>query len=959
MLFLASLSSGIALACGGTAIARSASAAAWNIGWTLFALGTGLVASFALIALSRLAMRCPGGRGDFSLAGAPRASIVATWITLGALAGTFAGPLGIFARHGRIGTAVVSLAADALAILFAVIFATVEKPPSPANVAQRPASARLFSRFHPVAILASLGASASLVSAAFAWMRIARVYFGADALTGPQLAACAAACAALGLYAGAHISRRAAFPAIYAAAALALAGVLVFLPLRWLRPVVEMANASINASMASFPVFMSARYAAFLTISGAPMLFAGIAFATLLEAAARNESGWAPGKPASIPLLAQATIPSAVGAAMAIHFGMRAFASAGAVATIRDATMPILVASLIAAFSLAFDIAAPSKRGRAIMRMALSLIAPIAAAICTAMFFPPQSSMKHLLADGSFMRAMRYGQTLFAPNGEIVYHSDGARRAVTVCMLDDKSMEMDFNGKPEMTTYGDLPNQLLVAHIPLLIHPRPERVAVAGLGAGIAAGSATTHRGVKSIECVDDEPAVLEGARRIIGPNSAMVTDKRITTVCTDLRAFFREHPAAFDVVISQPSNPWLAGMDLRFTREYFQLARSSLREGGIFCGWIEGYAMDFESFRSVVAAFLQVFPHAMMWCGQPCEYLLVGSMEPFAVPADRLASRLASPAISKNLEKLAIKTVPELAASFVTDTYGLLSLSSGARPATDATTPIAFATARAMRDPANPGYAMAGAEDYRAVSLPWLVQGGMDADKFKSIAAQSLTNTIARGEATVARHLAFAGDREKGFDHARIAARLNPNDFFITKMANDVAGEAVWAMTRGDYRLGALRYNELLKIQPDSLTAQVGAGAAEMHLGNTEAAYWHLKRALEIDPSRIDTRLTLASIAWANDDTAESIRQYRYILSKDRGNVPALHNLSVVLSRAGDPYGDMDEAVRLAEKACELTGWKDQRVVSVLMDIYSRSGRMVDAIKLRERVRAMTEKGN
>ncbi len=955
MLFLASLFAGMALACGGTAISRSASAVAWNLGWSFFALGTGLVAAIAFIALARLAMRCPGGRGDFSLAGAPRASIVATWISLGALVGTFAGPLGIFARHGRMGTVVLALSADALAILFAVIFAFVEKPLATTGV-QRQAEAKPLSRFHPIAIVSSLAISMAFTAAAFAWTRIARIYFGADALTGPQLAACASACAAIGFYVGAHISRRAAFPAPCAAISIAIAGALIFLPFRWLLPIVEMANASINTNTASFQVFVLARFIAFLTISGAPMLFIGLAFATLLESAARNESNWAPGKAPSISLLAQATLPMTAGAALSIALAMRSIQSAGAIAIIRNATIPAIAASAMIAVAPAFKNNAGKSRRNAIAVAVLTMLAPIAAFICMRTLIPQPKPP--LLADGSFMRAIRYGQTLFAPNGEIVYHSDGARRAVTVCMLDDKSMEMDFNGKPEMTTIGDLPNQLLVAHLPLLIHPNPEQVAVVGLGTGIAAGAVSTHKGVKAINCVDDEPSVLAGANRIIGPNAAMVTDKRITTECSDIRAFLRARPAAYDVIISQPSNPWLTDMDLRFTREYFQLARASLRDGGLFCGWIEGYAMDFESFRSTVAAFLQVFPNAQMWCGQPCEYLLVGSMEPFAIPADRLAARLATPAITKNLERLSIKTVPDLIASFVTDTYGLAALSSDARPSTDATTPIAFATARAMRNPANPGYAMAGAEDYRAVSLPWLVQGGMEAEKFKSIAAISLTNTMARGEATVARHLAFAGDREKGFDHARIAARLNPSDFFMTKMANDVADEAIWAMSRGDYRLAALRYSELLKIQPDSLTAQIGAGAAETHLGNTEAAFWHLKRALEIDPSRIDTRLTLASVAWANKDTAESIKQYRYVLENDHDNIPALHNLSVVLSHADDPYLDMDEATRLAEKACELTDWKDPRVVSVLADIYSRSGRMVDAIKLRDRIRAMFDKG-
>lgn len=964
ILFLATLFAGMAAACAIFMALDYEAFAIFATRATPVAQGMGILCiglvSFALVSWSStLAARCPGGRGDFSLAGAPRVSVVATWFALGACIGTLAGPLGFATRYGRAGTFATATASLVLSIVFALLFGPSENAggTSSAHAPRAAAIARTRPGFHPILSVSSLMLGWGVTSASVAWIRIARVHFGADAITGPQLAASASACVAIGLYAGARLSRRAAFPAIFAAAFAALGGLSTVIPLRWLHAAVVMANATLRADSAPFATFLALRYVAFLAIVGAPALFIGMAASLMLESSARTEREWAPGTAPSSGLVAQWIVPAVLGAALRFPSIERAIYGDGVFAVLRFAAFPTIASSALFAIGAARRASAGDKRSASIVRSALSLLAPIAAAAAVALFV--RKPTYPLLADGSFMRALRYGQTVFEPNGEIVHHSDGWHRAVTTCMLADKSMEMDFNGKPEMTSVGDLPNQLFVAHIPMMLHPAPRAVALAGTGTGIAAGAVATYP-VETIACVDDEPAVIESAKRFIGPTPAFVTDSRIKTFASfDVRDFMLRHRAKFDVVISQPSNPWLAGMDLRFTREYFEAARSALREGGIFSGWIEGYAVDFESFRGVIAAFLDVFPHAMLWCGQPCEYLIVGSMEPLKAPADRMLARFERRDVAKNLATLDIKSVPDFIASFVAGTEDLRLMCDGARPATDATTTIAFSTARAMRDPKNPGYTMAGVEAFRSVSIPWLVPGAMEPTVFDALEARALTNIQARGEATVARHIAFTENREKGFaEHARIAARMNPNDYFIVRMAKDIAEEGAWAMTRGDYRLAAMRYGELLNIQTNSLAARLGAGAAESHLGNTESAYWHFVRAVELDPARIDSRLALAGAAWANSDTAESIRQYRAILEKAPNNIPALHNLAVVLSNAEEPYRDLDEAAKLAERACEAGKWRDPRIISELATIYSRQGRNVEAIKLRERINAMANQG-
>jgi len=160
---------------------------------------------------------------------------------------------------------------------------------------------------------------------------------------------------------------------------------------------------------------------------------------------------------------------------------------------------------------------------------------------------------------------------------------------------------------------GDL-RQL--AHLPLLLHPEPRRVAFLGMGTGITAGAAVAHP-VESIDVVELMPEVVAAARAHFGAASqGLFSDPRVHVVEGDARIFLERHARAFDVVVGDLVVPWRAGESALYTREHFERARASLRPGGIFCQWLPAYQLTVEQFDAIAATFLDAFPRASLWRG-------------------------------------------------------------------------------------------------------------------------------------------------------------------------------------------------------------------------------------------------------------------------------------------------------------------------------------------------------
>ena len=144
----------------------------------------------------------------------------------------------------------------------------------------------------------------------------------------------------------------------------------------------------------------------------------------------------------------------------------------------------------------------------------------------------------------------------------------------------DKIYSLKNNGKVDASNDADMPTQIIVGLLPFLFYsqPHPPKVALVGYGSGVTAGAITQYP-IQSLEVVELEAAVYRGSRFFDNDNHRPLQNPKVTARVGDGRNFLTQRSDKFDVIVSEPSNPWLTGVSNLFTREYFKLVKTRLAD--------------------------------------------------------------------------------------------------------------------------------------------------------------------------------------------------------------------------------------------------------------------------------------------------------------------------------------------------------------------------------------------
>lgn len=257
---------------------------------------------------------------------------------------------------------------------------------------------------------------------------------------------------------------------------------------------------------------------------------------------------------------------------------------------------------------------------------------------------------------------------------ELVYHRDGASATVTVerWLREGKpEISLRVNGKVDASSGGDVPTQLLSGHLPMLLHPGPEEVCVVGIGSGMTGGAILVHPGVRRLDTVEISPEVAHVARVHFGEyNGRSLEDPRTQVVIDDAKSFLRVSGRRYDVIISEPSNPWMAGVSGVFSLEFYEQCRASLKPGGLMTQWVQVYETSDEALKTVLATFSSVFPYFTVWQTLPGDLILIGAPEPFRWELATVERRFAVPAVQADIARADVLRLPALLALQLVSDY-------------------------------------------------------------------------------------------------------------------------------------------------------------------------------------------------------------------------------------------------------------------------------------------------
>src|SRR6185436_18791751 len=233
---------------------------------------------------------------------------------------------------------------------------------------------------------------------------------------------------------------------------------------------------------------------------------------------------------------------------------------------------------------------------------------------------------------------------------ELLMYEEGPTSTVSV-RKDWDVTSMAINGRVNASDREDMATQVMLGQMPLLVAPKLRNALVVGYATGVTAGS-MLQSPIESLECVELEPATVNGSRFFEHVNNHPLDDPRMHLIIDDARTYLRVTTTQYDMIVSEPSHPWVPGVANLFTREFFQLGRDRLNDDGIFVQWLQIYQLSTESLRSVLGTFHETFPYMLVfrvegaWKGK--DLLLIGSKTPMTL--DRIKERISDSRISAEL---------------------------------------------------------------------------------------------------------------------------------------------------------------------------------------------------------------------------------------------------------------------------------------------------------------------
>jgi len=225
----------------------------------------------------------------------------------------------------------------------------------------------------------------------------------------------------------------------------------------------------------------------------------------------------------------------------------------------------------------------------------------------------------------------------------------------------------------------DMRLQRMLGHISALLHPKPRSVLVVGCGAGVTAGTFILHPSIKHIIICEIEPLVPKFvAPKFKKENYDVVNDSRVEVIYDDARHYIRTTRRKFDIITSDPIDPWVKGCAALYTQDYYKMCKEHLNPGGVVTLWIPLYEGNSDTVKSVIATFFSVFPNGLIWSndikGEGYDAVLFGQAPaqaamPTQINVDELQRRLSrcigNESVAQSLAEVGFDSAIDLLATY------------------------------------------------------------------------------------------------------------------------------------------------------------------------------------------------------------------------------------------------------------------------------------------------------
>lgn len=550
------------------------------------------------------------------------------------------------------------------------------------------------------------------------------------------------------------------------------------------------------------------------------------------------------------------------------------------------------------------------------------------------------------IRDVGWLETLFLGRHSFSDHmeGEIVYFGDGIGGFTTVLkteldILGNVGYALYCSGKPEASSRLDMDTQTLSAHVPMLFHKDPKRVLVVGLASGITAGE-VLHYPIEKLEVIDINRKVVEASDFFRPWNGNVLSNPKTELIIQDARAHMELSNRKYDVISSEPSNPWMAGLATLFTKDFFKLVKSRLNDDGVYAQFIHTYQMDWDTFAMVGRTFSQVFPNSLLLRTNPSslgpDFLLVGFNSKERPVQNYLKNNLRHARQSKNVTLKNHRLFYHLIIS--EDLKGFFKhgqINTDARPWLEFSAPKLLHT----KDPLIQKY---------ITSNIWLT------DETLSIVREDLLDInwqidFAEFALSIIRpEMAF----QNPVDLARASASERNRFQGIMKTfceSNIITDFSLF----GDQEIRRACISEQINAAQDKLVTAEDKVPLNLHLGilyseinRTDIASKYFTEALHLDPDNPDVHYDLALFFSKQGRTMDAVKHYSETLKLNPYHQDASNNLAWIFATHKNPMiRNGEKAIHLAERSCSISEG-DPFLLDTLAAAYAEAGRYEEARK-------------
>ena len=297
------------------------------------------------------------------------------------------------------------------------------------------------------------------------------------------------------------------------------------------------------------------------------------------------------------------------------------------------------------------------------------------AAILVGVFFIPFDAMK--LSSGVY----RTGSDRLSDTHEIMFYRDGKTASISVIYSTNGVMRISTNGKVDasLQTFDDQsptldePTMIIAGALPLAYNDAARSAAVIGFGSGLTTHTLLGSDQLEQVDTIEIEPQIVEGARWFGPLVERAYEDSRSSIVIDDAKSYFAGQQQKYDIIVSEPSNPWISGVGALFSTEFYQFVPRFLSADGIFLQWLQLYEIDEQLVGSVLNGFVPAFEDTQAYLSNNGDLLIVASMSKL-VDNPNFQGLLTQP-IGSDLDQIGITSPEHLKFRRIADTRLLQAL--------------------------------------------------------------------------------------------------------------------------------------------------------------------------------------------------------------------------------------------------------------------------------------------